>query len=314
MVRGGTISTVQGVEVSRQLYEGAVAPLLDGIPHAAGRLGSGSDVLGLDDELSRDHDWGCRLTLLVDAGHVAEVDERLERELPAAVAGRPVRFATSWKPWGHQVEVDSVVGFATSRLGVIPTDAIDWLLLTGQSVLEVIAGPVFHDDTGELTALRGKLQWYPPDVEAYVVRSQWQRIAEELPFIGRTRDRGDELGSRVIAHRLARDVMHLTMLLERQWSPYSKWLGTAYGGRGHALDDEASICAALDELAGRSVTVPFWDRPFRAVDESYLSSLPVGLPLPVGIGSVEQWCDNVKVMHRRAALRSFYESLWEGDR
>jgi hypothetical protein len=301
---------VRGASLSRAFYEAVVAPLLDGVPHAAGRLGSGSDVLGLDDETSRDHDWGCRLTLLVDDG-VDEVRERLEHELPDDFDGHPVRFPTSWKPEGHQVDVHTVDGFALSRLGVIPVDAIDWLLLTGQSVLEVVAGPVFHDDTGVLSALRTRLEWYPHDVEQYVVRSQWQRIHEELPFIGRTLGRGDELGSRVITHRLARDVMHLTLLLERQWSPYSKWLGTAYGDRGHALDSEASICAALDELAGAPVTVPFWDRPYKHLDEGWLASLPTGLPLPVGIGSVEQWCDNVKVMHDRPALRCFYESLWE---
>ena len=30
----------------------------------------------------------------------------------------------------------------------------DWLSLTGQSVLEVTAGPVFEDTSGEITALR----------------------------------------------------------------------------------------------------------------------------------------------------------------
>ena len=301
---------MRGASLSRAFYEQVVAPLLDGVPHAAGRLGSGSDVLGLDDETSRDHDWGCRLTVLVDDG-VDEVREQLERELPEEFEDHPVRFPTSWKPEGHQVDVHTVDGFALSRLGVIPVDAIDWLLLTGQSVLEVVAGPVFHDDTGMLSALRTQLTWYPHDVEQYVVASQWQRIHEELPFIGRTLDRGDELGSRVIAHRLARDVMHLTLLLERQWSPYSKWLGTAYGNRGHALDSEASICAALDELAGAPITVPFWDRPYKHLDEAWLASLPTGLPLPVGIGSVEQWCDNVKVVNNRPALRGFYETLWQ---
>lgn len=300
---------MRGVALSRAFYEHAVAPLLGDLPHAAGRLGSGSDVLGLDDETSRDHDWGCRLTLLVDDG-VDELRERLERELPDTFDGHPVRFPSSWKPDGHQVDVHTVDEFVLSRLGVIPVDAIDWLLLTGQSVLEVVAGPVFHDDTGSLTAARTRLAWYPADVEQYVVRSQWHRIHEELPFIGRTLDRGDELGSRVIAHRLARDVMHLTLLLEQQWSPYPKWLGTAYGQRGHALDSEASICAALDELAGGPVTVPFWDRPYRHLDEAWLASLPAGLPLPVGIGSVEQWCDNVRVLNERPALRSFYETLW----
>ena len=67
--------------------------------YAAGRLGSGSDVLGLDDVASRDHDWGCRLTLLVDeADHdaVSLVDELLARELPAEYRGLPVRFAMTW--------------------------------------------------------------------------------------------------------------------------------------------------------------------------------------------------------------------------
>jgi hypothetical protein len=302
---------VRGASLSRAFYEALVAPLLDGVPHAAGRLGQGSDVLGLDDELSQDHDWGCRLTVLVDDG-VRELRARLERELPDDFDGHPVRFPTSWKPSGHQVWVGTVDDFARSHLGIAaPVDDIDWLLLTGQSVLEVVAGPVFRDDTGALTALRSMLQWYPERVDQYVVRSQWVRISEELPFIGRTLDRGDHLGSRVIANRLARDVMHLSLLLERQWSPYPKWLGTVYGWRGHELDTEASICAALDDLAGRPITKPFWDRPFQQVDPSFVHALPRGLPLPDGIGSVEQWCDNVKVLGRRTALRSFYESQWE---
>ena len=62
--------------------------------YAAARLGSGSDVLGLDDTMSRDHDWGCRLTLLVDEADrpaVAAIGELLARELPTvAAAGWPV--------------------------------------------------------------------------------------------------------------------------------------------------------------------------------------------------------------------------------
>jgi hypothetical protein len=59
-----------GTELALGFFTGAVEPLLSravpGLRYAAARLGSGSDVLGLDDAMSRDHDWGCRLTVLVD--------------------------------------------------------------------------------------------------------------------------------------------------------------------------------------------------------------------------------------------------------
>lgn len=252
--------------------------MLGDIPHAAGRIGRGSDVLGLDDEMSQDHDWGDR---------VAVITEHATPALPDGVERYTWRY------------------FVESHLGCDPQDEIDWLLLTGQSVLEVIGGAVFRDDFGQLTALRSKLQWYPPDVERLLIAASWRRIDQELPFIGRTRDRGDAQGSEIITARVARAVMHLTFLLEQQWPPYAKWFGTAYGSRA-PLDSEDAICAALDALAGTSVTVPFHDRPYRTVDPQFLATMPTD-----GIGSVEMWCDNVDVLSnpwRRMALREVYES------
>ena len=53
-----------GAELAGRFFAEVVEPLLShavpGLGYAAARLGSGSDVLGLDDAMSRDHDWGCR--------------------------------------------------------------------------------------------------------------------------------------------------------------------------------------------------------------------------------------------------------------
>ena len=46
--------------------------------------------------------------------------------------------------------------------------------------------------------------------------------------MGRTGEVGDDLGSAVIAARLARDIMRLCFLIERRYAPYAKWLGTAF--------------------------------------------------------------------------------------
>jgi len=226
-----------GRELARQFHADVVAPLLTRamprLRYAAGRLGSGSDVLGLDDAMSHDHDWGCRLTLLVvdepDSDAVPHVNALLDRELPESYQGWPVRFPVSWDPsLSHQVEVATVRGFAASRLGVDPTglSVPEWLTLTGHSVLEVIAGPVFIDQTAELADVRAALRWYPPDIERYVLAAGWQRLSDEMPMVGRTAERGDEFGSRLLSARLAGDLIWPAFALSRRWPPYAKWRGS----------------------------------------------------------------------------------------
>ncbi|GAA3432841.1 hypothetical protein [Kutzneria kofuensis] len=49
---------MKGLAESRTRYEVELLPKLRGIPHAAARIGHGSEVLGFDTDRSRDHDWG----------------------------------------------------------------------------------------------------------------------------------------------------------------------------------------------------------------------------------------------------------------
>jgi hypothetical protein len=344
-VRAGDVTDTAGAELARSYWQDVVGPLLHrrlpGLPHAAGRLGAGSDVLGLDDAMSRDHDWGLRLTLLVPADAVPSVHEVLA-DLPATYRGLPTRFATTADPAdGPRVEVADPDAFAAERLGVDPAgswEPVDWLALTGQAVLEVTAGPLFVDTDGRITRIRRSLSWYPDDLWRHVVACAWQRLDSELPFVGRTAGRGDDLGSRVLTARLVRTAMHLGFLLERRWSPYPKWAGTVFrtlpraGTTSSALatalaadgwpDREAALCAALERLldlhrdvglpATGTATRPFHDRPFRCVTPELVPLLLDGVRDPAvralgpGVGAIEQWVDDVDVLvhptRRRAAV------------
>lgn len=127
-----------GQGLARRFYWQAVAPLLAGIPHAAGLLGDGSEVLGYDDEVSTDHDFGPRVQVFLasdaDAGPVHAALTRL----PERFEGFPVDFSRAYPSdgWpGHQVEVTSVAAFFTSVLGFDPAAGVglaDWLLTPTQ--------------------------------------------------------------------------------------------------------------------------------------------------------------------------------------
>ncbi|HEX4094124.1 MAG TPA: DUF4037 domain-containing protein [Trebonia sp.] len=344
----------RGAELARCFFSDVVGPLLGralpGLGYAAARLGSGSDVLGLDDGMSRDHDWGCRLTLLVDEDdrdQVPLIVRLLDEELPDRYREFPVRFRVTWgAAVSHQVEVRTVAGFAVSRLGVDPTgglSALDWLSLTGQSVLEVTAGPVFADRTRALAPVRTLLAWYPPDVERYVLAAGWQRLCQLMPMVGRTAESGDELGSRLLSGRLAGDLIWLAFALSGRWAPYDKWRGTVFRSLpiaaelGPLLDvaaaapgwreRENALAAACEVLlaaqrgrglpAPESAVIPFFDRPYRTVDEAVPRGLlaaitdPEVARLPPMVGSVGQWVDSTDVLSpsgRRAALQSAYRA------
>ncbi|MDR7277889.1 DUF4037 domain-containing protein [Catenuloplanes atrovinosus] len=340
-----------GIALARAYHREVVGPLLSRevprLPHAAGRLGSGSDVLGFDDATSRDHDWGLRLTLLVDdadADLVPYLDDLLERELPDRFRGHPVRFAMTWDERArHKVSVATVPAFARDRLGIAfdPADSAGWLMLTGQAVLEVIAGPVFADTTTALGPLRAALRHYPAEVERYVLAAGWHRLAR-LPLHARAAATGQPLHARRLAGTLAEDVMRQAFRLCRAWAPYDKWFERAFQRLPiaaeltgplttvlHSVDPrvrEDALVTAVRVLLARQRDLglptppdgvgPFFERASRAVRPEVPAALLDGLTdpllrrLPPEIGAIDQWLDNPWLLARpeaRAAFAAAYE-------
>ncbi len=322
-----------GIRLARAFYEEVVAELVGDTEHSAALLGSGSEVLGFDTERSTDHGWGPRLQIFVTGEHeAAEVRAKIEAGLPEEFDGWPTRFGWDEVRVTHHVQVSPLGSWFEERLGFDPRAGLtsrDWLTTPQQLLLGITRGAVFHDGLGELEPLRQALDWYPKEVWIWLLACQWRRIDQEEPFVGRTAEVGDELGSRVVAARLARDLIRLCLLIERRYAPYSKWLGSAFAQLEAAAEVGPSLEAALaatdlpareEALVGAIEVVArrhnalgvgepvdpavrlFHGRPFRVlgsgrfvdaclaeVSDPWLRALPL-------VGSIDQLADSTDVL------------------
>lgn len=365
------VTFVPGHRLSQALYADVVAPLLardfPGLPYAAVLVGRGSDVLGYDTERSADHDWGPRLCLVLQepdiADHAEPVLLAIESELPDTVLGITVNHrGSAQRPDGevtfnntagrvrpHGITVQTLPALLEPLLGPSATahradlDPATWLSLPQQALLEVTAGPCFRDDTGELTAVREHLAFYPHDVWLHLMAARWQRIAQLEAFVGRAGELDDDLGSRLLTASLVRDVMHLALLQERRYAPYPKWLGTAYRSTSAAAvltpdleaaitaagrdGREAGVLAALMELGRRHDALDitdrvraepqqFFERPYRVLFvEQYSDVLhaaitdPAVQRLPHDIGGIDTLTDSTLAL-ANPSLRQHLAAWW----
>jgi hypothetical protein len=269
-------------------------------------------VLGFDTAMSTDHHWGPRVMLFLGADDLERqgqaIRSHLGRTLPSSYRGCSTHFSPpdpddngtqclrphTGGPVNHRVEPFTIEGWFRSYLGLdvtAPMGAAEWLSLPSQKLRSIVSGAVFRDDLS-LETVRARLSWYPRDVWLYILGCLWQRIGQEEHLMGRAGFAGDELGSAIIGSRLVRDTMRIAFCLERQYPPYPKWFGTAFGRLASAptlapllrsavasetwKERGAALCSAFESLiemqrkAGiadgtSGKAEQFWGRPFRVI-------------------------------------------------
>ena len=244
---------MKGLEIAEKYYLEYGAPMLhelfpelEGIV-AAGLVGSGSECLGYDDEISRDHDFEPGFVLFLPPEEV--VDRSLAFKLERAYAKLPDEFM------GLRRNRD--VSFDTGRHGVVraadffrskvgdPDGDLSlekWLSIPEHYLLEATDGKVFRDDLGIVTDVRKKLAYFPEDVRLKKLAGALM-LAEQASNHNYERllSRGDTAGAQLAIGEYVREVISVIFLLARRYKPFYKW-------QFRALDDLPAYAPLIEDL------------------------------------------------------------------
>ncbi|WBW97224.1 DUF4037 domain-containing protein [Oceanirhabdus sp. W0125-5] len=244
---------MKGLELSELFYFNVVKKLIEKhFPmlknkYGAGLIGYGSDVLGNDDELSRDHEWGprCHLWLLEEDynKYGDEIDEMLKAELPLEYLGYKTRFVfneefqvlvtTDDKHNSiHHVAITTVERYLRIQYGINNRDYttnqyylnnLEWLCIPEQKLLELTRGKIFEDPIGEITKIRKDFSYYNEDIWKYKLLYCWKQL-DDLALIPLCYKRNQIISGKIILTRIIENIIRLVYLYNKKYYPgYMKW-------------------------------------------------------------------------------------------
>ncbi len=249
---------MQGLELSREFYlqhgkpmlEAAFAPVLDRI--AVGLAGEGSECLGFDDGISRDHDFEPGFCLWITQADEREFGFRLERayaKLPREFMG--LRRSPLSPVGGSRHGVITVEDFYTRFLGAptAPDTLHRWLYTPSASLLAASNGEVFADPLGAFSAVRSVLlAGYPEDIRRKKLAAHALFMAQAGQYnYPRCVARGELGAAQLAVFEFVRHAISAIYLLNNRYEPFYKW---AYRGLGQLgiLGQLADALQALTEM------------------------------------------------------------------
>ncbi len=248
---------MKGLEIAKAYWEGYGLPMLrEGFPEVAGQVaaglcGSGSECLGYDDEVSRDHDFEPGFCLFLPGED--RVDRRTAFRLERAYAALPRTFMgltrSRMSPVGGERHgVIRLADFLKEKTGS-PEGHLtvsDWLRVPEQSLLEVTGGAVWLDESGLLTAVRDRLGFLPEDIRLRKLSGELLIMNQSGQYnYRRCLDHGERGAALLAAGEFVRAALHALLLLEGRYMPYYKWAFRALRDCGEERCRQAETLEAI---------------------------------------------------------------------
>lgn len=224
---------MKGMDLSRRFYDHCRPALMDKMPDvmalaAIGLVGEGSECFGMDDELSRDHDFGPGFCIWLPLDLLCKKNDEIERvlaDLPAEFAGRPSRLAPRLR--GGRVGPLPLERFYSFFTGLdhAPASWREWMNIPEERLAAVTNGQVFEDNAGNFTAWRLKLlDYYPRDVWLKKLATRVMIMGQAGQYnLPRTLKRNAPSAAMLAMARFVEAALSMVFLLNRRYMPFYKW-------------------------------------------------------------------------------------------
>ncbi len=225
---------MKGLELSERYYREYGAPMIaEKFPGLEGRVavglaGEGSECLGYDDEVSRDHDFGPSFCMWLTEEDFEKYSFPLSRaysSLPASFEGFTVTNASP--TGGARRGVLSTDGFYTRFLGSpsAPKTYRHWLSIPEHALCAATSGKVFRDDLGEFSAVRCELmRGYPEDVRLKKLASALILAAQSGVYnYPRCLAHGESGAAQLSIFTFVKNILAAVYLINNKYMPFYKW-------------------------------------------------------------------------------------------
>ena len=196
---------------------------------ATGLAGSGSECLGFDDEVSRDHDFEPGFCIFLPVEDVVDRKaafalERAYAKLPGEFMG--VRRAKVSPVGGARHGVMRTADFMMDKTGTPDGNlsALQWLSLPDFALAEAVGGEIFDDRYGEITAIRKRLRRRPSDIRFKKLAGQLLMMAQSGQYnYNRCLRHGETAAAQLAVTEFVKSTMAAVFLINDEYQPYYKW-------------------------------------------------------------------------------------------
>lgn len=208
-----------GLALSHRLLKDEVYPILkqsfpELLPRmAAGLVGKGSECLGYDDEISKDHDFESKVLLFLSTADYLAHHEALEKALSHLAKGHAYVVPTQ----------DFYQKYTRTSKG--PQTLSEWRDIPEDFLATATTGEIFFDNLGEFTQIRNHLlAYYPKDLWLKYLAYECIKLAQSGQYnYPRCLKRNEIVAANLALSEAMNHAMAIVYILNKVYMPFYKW-------------------------------------------------------------------------------------------